>query len=111
MTAKLLSGLVLILALTGCEMPVGRADGEAIAGFDGRSANAVTITAPVQWTNNDGEIMIAIDGTAVPVYTGYFRQPVGPGEVVTVQGWQEPGGRNRILAQSVVTSDGRQVFP
>lgn len=91
-------------------MPEGRSDGDAIAGFrpDG---GAVTLTAPVAWVTKDGEIMLAVEGKPVPVYTGYLRQPVTPGEVLTVWGWAETGGRNRILAQRIVTSDGRRVFP
>jgi hypothetical protein len=92
-------------------MPLGRANGWAISGFEATREDAVEVTAAVIWINNDGEIFLNIDGRPTPVYTGYLRQPVNPGEVVTVEGWQEQSGRRRILAQRVTTQDGRQVFP
>ena len=106
-----LSAAVAATALTGCTMPLGRADGDAIRGFSATRDDAITLTAPVAWVNNDGEIMLVVEGRPVPVYTGYLRQPVGPGVVLTVEGWQEQSGRRRILAQRITTSDGRQVFP
>ena len=110
MPVRVTAVLVSLLALGACRMPEGRADADAIAGFR-PSAGEVTLTAPVAWVTNDGEIMLAVEGRPVPVYTGYLRQPVSPGEVLTVSGWAEAGGRNRILAQRIVTSGGRQVFP
>jgi len=92
-------------------MPTGRSTSDAMAGFEGRTASEVEVTAPVAFLTRDGEIMIAVDGKQVPVFTGFLRQPVSPGEIITVEGWQEPDGRRRILASSILTSDGRQVFP
>jgi len=71
----------------------------------------VVVTAPVAWVTGDGMIMLAVDGRPTPVYTGYLRQPTTPGEILTVEGWSETGGRQRILARRITTADGRQIFP
>jgi hypothetical protein len=98
------------LSLAGCRLPEGNSDGTAIAGFR-PTGGEVTITAPVAWVNGNGEIILAVEGRPTPVYTGYLRQPASAGEILTVEGWQESGGRKRILARRITTDDGRQVFP
>jgi hypothetical protein len=90
--------------------PLGWAGTDALAGFR-PAGGRVTVTAPVAWINDRGEIILARDKKPLPVFTGYLRQPVSPGEVLTVTGLSEGGGQNRILAERIVTADGRVVFP
>lgn len=100
--------------VAGCQgtgwAPLGRAGTDALAGFR-PAGGRVTVTAEVAWTNDRGEIILARDKRPLPVFTGYLRQPVRPGDILTVTGLSEGGGRNRILAERIVTSDGRVVFP
>jgi hypothetical protein len=90
--------------------PLGWAGTDALAGFR-PAGGRVTVTASVVWINDRGEIMLIHDGKIVPVFTGYLRQPVRPGDMLTVTGLSEGGGRNRILAERIVTADARVVFP
>jgi hypothetical protein len=102
------------MSFAGCQQtgwaPAGWAGTDALAGFR-PAGGRVTVTAPVAWTNDKGEIILARDKRPLPVFTGYLRQPVGPGDVLTVTGLSEGGGRNRILAERIVTEDGQLVFP
>jgi hypothetical protein len=90
--------------------PLGWVGTDALGGFR-PAGGRVTVTESVVWINDRGEIMIIHEGKLAPVFTGYQRQPVGPGEVLTITGLSEGGGRNRILAERIVTADGRVVFP
>ena len=91
-------------------MPEGRSDAGAIEGFR-PTGGEITVTAPVAWVTDDGEFMLSVDGRPTRVYTGFLRQPARPGEILTVEGWTETGGRQLILARRIATADGRQIFP
>ena len=62
------------LPLGGCQMPEGRSDAGAIAGFR-PSGGEITVTGPVAWLTDDGEIMLSVDGRPTPVSRASFASP------------------------------------